>query len=129
MKASVITVPNKLWGIKFVERPDVPKYHKDVKVFEVLEADGSARVIVVGRTQLFAPVGGLEQFQAEHAGEDRLALRREVVATLKRNAIAEQAAILRALGRSSAMCARIKKNILLTKNITKFSKIFIYYTG
>jgi peptidyl-dipeptidase Dcp len=34
-------VANKLYGIKFVERADVPKYHKDVKVFEVLEADGA----------------------------------------------------------------------------------------
>ncbi len=34
-------VANKLYGIKFVEGTDVPKYHKDVKVFEVLEADGT----------------------------------------------------------------------------------------
>ena len=34
-------VANKLYGLKFVERTDVPKYHKDVKVFEVLEADGT----------------------------------------------------------------------------------------
>jgi subtilisin family serine protease len=74
----------------------------DPPLIEVLEADGSARVIVLGRTQLFEPVGGLEQFQNEHAGEDRLALRRQVVATLKRNAEAEQAGILRALGRRQA---------------------------
>lgn len=30
----------KLWGIKFIERTDLPNYHKDVKVFEVQEADG-----------------------------------------------------------------------------------------
>jgi peptidyl-dipeptidase Dcp len=34
-------VANKLYGIKFVEKTDLPKYHKDVKVFEVLEADGT----------------------------------------------------------------------------------------
>jgi peptidyl-dipeptidase Dcp len=34
-------VANKLYGLKFVERTDVPKYHKDIKVFEVLEADGT----------------------------------------------------------------------------------------
>jgi peptidyl-dipeptidase Dcp len=34
-------VANKLYGLKFVEKTDVPKYHKDVKVFEVLEADGT----------------------------------------------------------------------------------------
>lgn len=32
---------NKLFGIQFVERDDIPKYHEDVKVFEVKEADGS----------------------------------------------------------------------------------------
>lgn len=33
-------VANKLYGIQFVEITDIPKYHKDVKVFEVKEADG-----------------------------------------------------------------------------------------
>jgi len=32
---------NRLFGIQFVERHDIPKYHEDVKVFEVKEADGS----------------------------------------------------------------------------------------
>jgi peptidyl-dipeptidase Dcp len=35
------TVANKLYGITFEERHDIPKYHEDVKVFEVKEADGS----------------------------------------------------------------------------------------
>ncbi len=34
-------VATKLYGIKFIERKDVPVYHKDVKAFEVQEADGS----------------------------------------------------------------------------------------
>ncbi len=34
-------VANKLFGIRFEERNDIPKYHEDVKVFEVKEADGS----------------------------------------------------------------------------------------
>ena len=34
-------VATKLWGIKFVERTDVPKYHEDVEVFEVQNPDGS----------------------------------------------------------------------------------------
>ena len=33
-------VARKLWGLQFVERTDIPKYHPDVKVFEVKEADG-----------------------------------------------------------------------------------------
>jgi len=35
------TVANKLFGITFSERTDIPKYHEDVRVFEVKEADGS----------------------------------------------------------------------------------------
>jgi len=34
-------VANKLYGLQFIERDDIPKYHEDVKVFEVKEADGS----------------------------------------------------------------------------------------
>jgi peptidyl-dipeptidase Dcp len=34
-------VANKLWGTTFEERQDIPKYHEDVKVFEVKEADGT----------------------------------------------------------------------------------------
>jgi peptidyl-dipeptidase Dcp len=34
-------VANKLFGLQFEERDDIPKYHEDVKVFEVKEADGS----------------------------------------------------------------------------------------
>ncbi len=33
-------VANKLYGITFTERKDIPTYHPDVKVFEVQEADG-----------------------------------------------------------------------------------------
>ncbi|HUV36267.1 MAG TPA: M3 family metallopeptidase [Patescibacteria group bacterium] len=35
------TLANKLYGINFEELPDLPKYHEDVKVFEVKEADGT----------------------------------------------------------------------------------------
>ena len=34
-------VANKLFGITFTERNDIPKYHKDVQVFEVKDYDGS----------------------------------------------------------------------------------------
>ena len=37
----VFAVANKLYGIQFLERQDIPKYHEDVKVYEVKEADGS----------------------------------------------------------------------------------------
>ncbi|MCX7874722.1 MAG: M3 family metallopeptidase [Melioribacteraceae bacterium] len=38
--AGVFEVSNKLYGLQFVERNDIEKYHPDVKVFEVKEADG-----------------------------------------------------------------------------------------
>ena len=34
-------VANKLYGITFTERADIPKYNDDVRVFEVKDADGS----------------------------------------------------------------------------------------
>ncbi|TAM48977.1 MAG: M3 family peptidase [Acidobacteria bacterium] len=34
-------VANKLYGITFVERTDIPKYHPEVRTFEVKDADGS----------------------------------------------------------------------------------------
>jgi len=34
-------VANKLFGLKFIERDDIPVYHKDVQVFEVLNPDDS----------------------------------------------------------------------------------------
>lgn len=37
----VFGVCTRLWGIRFVERPELPKYHPEVKVYEVQEADGS----------------------------------------------------------------------------------------
>jgi peptidyl-dipeptidase Dcp len=41
VRSGVFMVVDKLWGLKFIERNDIPKYHKDVQVFEVQEADGS----------------------------------------------------------------------------------------
>jgi len=35
------SVAGKLYGIQFIEREDIPKYHEDARVFEVKEADGS----------------------------------------------------------------------------------------
>jgi len=41
VRNGAFAVANKLYGLKFVERTDIPVYHPDVKVFEVKEADGS----------------------------------------------------------------------------------------
>ncbi len=34
-------VANKLYGLTFIERTDIPKYHPEVRTFEVKDADGS----------------------------------------------------------------------------------------
>jgi peptidyl-dipeptidase Dcp len=34
-------VANRLYGLKFVERTDIPKYHPEVRAFEVQDSDGS----------------------------------------------------------------------------------------
>jgi len=44
--AGAFDTATKLYGITFVERMDVPKYHPDVRVFEVRDADGSVRGIL-----------------------------------------------------------------------------------
>ncbi|WP_297087899.1 M3 family metallopeptidase [uncultured Draconibacterium sp.] len=41
VQQGIFALANKLWGISFTERTDLPKYHPDGKVFEVKEADGS----------------------------------------------------------------------------------------
>jgi subtilisin family serine protease len=74
----------------------------DPPLLDSMAAGRSARVIVLGRTQLFAPVGGLESFQEQRASDDRLALRERVVTTLKENAAEEQIRILETLGRTEA---------------------------
>ncbi|HDZ28021.1 MAG TPA: M3 family peptidase, partial [Candidatus Aminicenantes bacterium] len=41
VREGAFSVANKLFGIQFIERKDIPKYHEDARVFEVKEADGS----------------------------------------------------------------------------------------
>lgn len=40
VRDGVFALAGKLWGLKFVPRTDLPKYHPDVEVYEVTEADG-----------------------------------------------------------------------------------------
>ena len=37
----VFMICEKLWGLRFIERHDIPKYHDDAQVIEVQEADGT----------------------------------------------------------------------------------------
>jgi peptidyl-dipeptidase Dcp len=41
VRAGAFAVANKLYGLTFVEQPDIPKYHEEVKAFEVKDADGA----------------------------------------------------------------------------------------
>ena len=41
VRDGIFTLCGKLYGLTFVVKPDLPRYHPDVQVFEVLDADGS----------------------------------------------------------------------------------------
>jgi peptidyl-dipeptidase Dcp len=41
VRDGAFAVAGKLWGLQFIERTDIPKYHPEVKTFEVKEADGT----------------------------------------------------------------------------------------
>ncbi len=41
VRKGAFEVANKLWGLQFEELTNIPKYHPDVKSFEVKEADGT----------------------------------------------------------------------------------------
>lgn len=41
VRDGIFMVVDKLFGLQFTKLEDIPKYHEDVQVFEVLEADGS----------------------------------------------------------------------------------------
>jgi peptidyl-dipeptidase Dcp len=40
VRDGVFALAGKLWGLQFVRRDDLPRYHPDVEVYEVTEADG-----------------------------------------------------------------------------------------
>jgi peptidyl-dipeptidase Dcp len=43
----MFAVAGKLWGLEFVERPDIPTYHEDVKAFQVKDSDGTDLAILM----------------------------------------------------------------------------------
>ena len=46
VRDGVFDVANRLWGITFEERDELPKWHPDQQVFEVFDADGSHLAIL-----------------------------------------------------------------------------------
>lgn len=41
VREGIFALCEKLYGLRFVDRPELPRYHPEVQVFEVQEADGS----------------------------------------------------------------------------------------
>ncbi len=41
VRQGAFDVASRLYGLKFIERTDIPKYHAEVQTFEVLDSDGS----------------------------------------------------------------------------------------
>ena len=41
VRDGIFALCGKLYGLKFIEKPDLPRYHPDVQVYEVQEADGA----------------------------------------------------------------------------------------
>ena len=70
----------------------------DPAVLSAMDTAKSIDVMILGRTQLLAPIGGLDSFAVRNASADRRELRRRVVMDLKRIASSEQPAITRVLG-------------------------------
>ena len=89
-------------GSLLVPRPrkvvDVDSSKVDAEALAAMAVDDSVSVIVVGRTQLLEPIGGLERHQQLHAQTTRQALRAEVVTRLRAMASADQDAMLGVLG-------------------------------
>jgi len=46
LRDGVFFAANRLYGITFRERTDIPVYHPDVRVFEVFDADGSSLALI-----------------------------------------------------------------------------------
>lgn len=52
VRKGIFTMAERLYGVKFRPLPDAPKYHPDVKVYEVVDADGNH--VAVFMTDYFA---------------------------------------------------------------------------
>ena len=48
LQKGVFVAANKLYGLSFEERTDLPVYHPDVRVFEVFDADGTPLTLFIG---------------------------------------------------------------------------------
>jgi len=71
VRSGVFAVAQKLWGITFNERKDIPVYHSDVRAFEVKEADGRLiGVLLVDYFPRASKRGGA--WMSEYRGQQKL---------------------------------------------------------
>ncbi len=73
VRDGIFMLVERLWGLKFVERTDVPTYHSDASVWEVLEADGSHRgILYMDFHPRQSKRGGawMSSFRPQHIGRD-----------------------------------------------------------
>jgi subtilisin family serine protease len=77
---------------------DVDSSKVDPAVLNAIARDDSVSVIVLGKSQLLEPVGGLERFAQSHEQTPRKQLRTEVVSQLRSIAAADQADIRSVIG-------------------------------
>jgi peptidyl-dipeptidase Dcp len=71
VRGGVFSVAQKLWGITFTERKDIPVYHPDVRAFEVREADGRhIGVLLVDYFPRASKRGGA--WMSEYRGQQKL---------------------------------------------------------
>jgi peptidyl-dipeptidase Dcp len=73
VRDGIFMVVEKLWGLKFIERTDVPTYHPDASVWEVLEADDSHRgILYMDFHPRESKSGGawMSSYRSQHIGQD-----------------------------------------------------------
>lgn len=70
--ASMFEVSNKLYGLKYVERPDIQAYHSDVKVYEVRnERDGDKLVAIFLVDNFARPYKRSGAWMSEYRGQSK----------------------------------------------------------
>lgn len=70
--ASMFEVSNKLYGLKYVERPDIQAYHSDVKVYEVRNERGGDKLVAIFLVDNFArPFKRSGAWMSEYRGQSK----------------------------------------------------------
>lgn len=73
VRDGIFDIVERLWGLRFVQRTDIPVYHPDATAWEVLEADGSHRgVLFMDFHPRDTKNGGawMNSYRAQHLSQD-----------------------------------------------------------